>query len=1063
VTGAGSRRISARCVACGGVVAQSHRFCPHCGSPLNTLPGPTATDRRTTLVGPSLQASTERADALEEQRKLVTVMFIDLAGSTPLAERLDPEEWRGMLARYFSVLSKHIVYHGGTIDKYIGDAVMAVFGAPIAREDDPLRAITAALAIKAEMAQQNDDLEKRYGARLTLRLGINTGEVVAGLLAGGAEGAYTITGDTVNTAQRFESAAPHNEILVGEGTYQAARKAFVFESLPPLTLKGKSEPVPAYRVIGRERRSVPRENIPPLIGRDAELGLLRARFSDAASGRGRVLNVSGEPGVGKSRLLHELFAGLPHNVTRLRPRCTSFESTTPYALVADMFRRGFGIQQTDEEPVARAAVNAALDSLAMPKEQEGSVALLLEVLGYAQRSILDPETKRRILVSLVRLFLTRKSAKTPLVVVAEDLHWIDSASASLFAEVVPGLGSLACLFISTSRDEAVPWPAESLPLRALDTAAAVELLEILGAGELDPQTRETLLERTGGNPFFMEEIVRSLGGRTSGKVPANIHELLQARLDDLSPTAKRVAQRASIIGRFFTLRLLSELTHEEALDVAVAELERQGFVSLRSSTPDLTYAFRHSLLQESVYQVQLIAQRRMQHGQVGAAVEALYAGRLDEFVDVLAFQYGRSDNDDKAVDWQVRAGDRAKRLFANTEAISLYTAALERVRESAPFTAPSILERVGDVQTLTGRFEEAIATLGSAESRLGVRDEPTALARLRRKSGVALRVKGAQTEAAVAFQRALSALRDPSTAEAARIRLEMGQLAWRSGDYQAAREDLAAAVQAASALNADEVVADGLRQLGNIEFLGGDPNEAVKYYERSSALYERLDDLVGLATVRTNLGGAWGRLGRWDEALERFRAALSLHERTGNLWMAAITHNNMGELYRLSGRPAEAVAAFERALVLAEQMGYAAGVALALTGRGASRVDLGEPDLGRADLLEAELRFTALGRTVWFPDLYRLLASAELARGDLEAARKAADRAIEYARAGKARHQEAMSQRVLGEIALARGDVEEARDLLERSRVTLAEVHEAAELQRTEEVLRRLPNVLGVR
>ncbi len=1042
-----------RCGACGKSVAGTHRFCPHCGAPI-AGPVPRATAPATRVsAGPSLQVKSERADALEEQRKVVTVLFVDLAGSTPLAERLDPEEWRGMLGRYFAVLSRNIERFGGTIDKYIGDAVMAVFGAPIAREDDPHRAINAALAVRAEMAKVNDDLEGRYGARLNLRLGINSGEVVAGLLAGGVEGAYTVTGDTVNTAQRLESAAPPNEILVGEVTHHLTRRAFVFEQLPALTLKGKREPVAAYRVVMRERRAVPREERTPFVGRDAELSRLRGLFAEAASGQGRIVHIHGEAGVGKSRLLLEFFSSLPRDAARLRARCTSFEGSTPYALVADVFRRAFGIQPMDEEAAARSALVTGLASLSMTAE-ESTVNLILEVLGYEQRSVLDPETKRRILVSLVRRFIARRSALAPLVVVAEDMHWVDSASALLFAEVLKDFDSLACLFVTTSREESVPWPAERVTLEPLDEDAAGALIDRVAAAPLAPELRATLLERTAGNPFFLEEVLRSLDGRVRPAVPATVQELLQARLDDLNPGAKRVAQRAAVIGRFFSTRVLAELTPEEPLEAALAELEREGFISPRAAAPELVYGFRHALMQETAYQVQLMAQRRVVHGKVGEAIEALYAGRLDEFVDILALHYDRSDNDSKALQWLVRAGDRAKSLFANDEAVSLYHSALRRAADGeGPLDASTILEHTGDVQRLAARLDDASGSYQKAQESISA-PTPATVARLRRKIGYVLRTKGLFPEAFAAFNEGLAALGSDGGIEAAWLHFAIGDCHWRRGEYDAAEHALGTAIEIGERLGDDDLLAEALNGMGNVLNLAGDAQKAARFYQRSREIYERREDLRGISNVRSNLGVLYQRMGRFDEALVELLASLALRERMGNPWGIGTCHNNMGDVYRVRGQFSEAIAAYRRAIEIWQTVGYAAGVAIALVGLGAALTDAGDIEDGRAKLLDAEGRFAAVGSTAYLPDLYRFLASTELKAGDLGAAARAAQRSLEFAHVAKARHQEAMTRRVLGQIALARGDVDAARTLLEESRRTLEEMQELAELRLTEEALR---------
>jgi len=979
-------------------------------------------------------------------------MFVDLSGSTASAERLDPEEWRRVLQRYFSVLARQIARYGGTIDKYIGDAVMAVFGAPIAREDDPHRAITAALAIKTNIASENDTLEREYGVRLNLRIGINTGEVIAGILEGGMEGAYTVTGDTVNTAQRFESAAPTNEILVGQATYQLARRSFVFEQLAPLTLKGKKDPVPAYRVRFAERRAIPRDERAPFVGRTAELALLQQAFAEARAGRGQVVHVHGEAGVGKSRLMQEFFASLPRDATRLWPRCTSYEMETPYALVADMIRRAFRIQRGEEDSVAASTLTAGLAARSLPTEG-AIVSVLLEVLGYGARSALDPEKKRRLLASILDRFVDTESRRNTLVVVLEDVHWIDGPSAALFREIVPAVIARGCLFVSNSRDASVPWEATVVPVDPLREDAATEMLDRASPIALDPATRASVLERTAGNPFFIEEVVRGLGTRTTGTVPETVQELLQARLDRLGPAAKRVAQRAAVVGRTFSTRLLEELLRNEPLEPALAELEADGFVMQRAVVPERLYMFRHALMQEAAYQVQLLSQRKALHGDVGTAIEALYAGRLGEFVDPLAFHFGRSDNDDKAVTWLSSAGDRAAALFANDEALGQYRSALARARANE--IASGILERMGDVQTRMGRYDDALTSLDDSQRRAQTA-APTTVARLQRKTGMTLVLKGSFAEAFATYERGLAMLRDEAEAEAPRIESQIGQLHWRTGDYAAARGALVRAVATAERLGADDVVADALKQLGNLSLFAGDPKDAEAFYLRSRTISERREDLAAIAGVRINLGDAYVRQGRWEQALAEFAAALSMYERIGNPWAVSMIHNNIGEVQRLHGNIAEAIPAFERAVSISRSIGDKLGLGLALTGLGAVRVDAGQVVQGRADLLEAEALFKGMGSTTYLPDLYRFLASAQLAERDLDAATWAAERSLTLADAAGAEHQRAITERVLAEIALARGDTARARDLLRSSSETLRRVGEVAELARTETLLAQI-------
>src|SRR5438309_6270026 len=412
-----------RCANCGSSLRARDRFCSSCGTPLETAVTRAASPGTESA---SLQVPALGEAALGEQRKVVTILFADLSGSTPLAEKLDPEDLRGILSSYFNALARQIRRYEGTIDKYIGDAVMAVFGAPISHEDDAERAINAALAMRRSIAHLNDDLLRLHGVRLSLRIGINTGEVVAGLLAGDVQTAYTVVGDAVNTAQRYEAAAPLDEILVSAMTRRLAVRSFEFEPTAPLTLKGKTEPVVAYRVIRRRYEEIAPEAT-PFIGRVAEMQVLRRAMADAVEGRGQLVSIVGEAGAGKSRVVGELRANLPAGVDRITVRCASFESNTPYALIADFVRGAFAIHAADDEPTARVAIANGFVALGRPVD-ESTLVILLELLGYGLRSTLDPEVKRRVLVTLLRSLLSLAGRRAPFVLTAEDLHWVDSAS-----------------------------------------------------------------------------------------------------------------------------------------------------------------------------------------------------------------------------------------------------------------------------------------------------------------------------------------------------------------------------------------------------------------------------------------------------------------------------------------------------------------------------------------------------------------------------------------------------------------------------------------------------------
>jgi class 3 adenylate cyclase/tetratricopeptide (TPR) repeat protein len=1036
------QRARTRCTSCGATLRVKDQFCPKCGA---------AIPPRKASSSASLQVGEHTRAALAEQRKLVTTLFADLTGSTPLGEKLDPEDLRAILESYFGTLARQLRRYDATIDKYVGDAIMAVFGAPVSHEDDAERAIRAALAMQGAIAGLNDDLDRKYGARLGLKIGINTGEVVAGMLAGDAQSAYTVVGDSVNTAQRYESISPPGEIVVSEATRALAMHAFEFAPLPAVTLKGKAQPVIPYRVVrARDEEIQPEES--PLVGRDAEITRMREALEAAIMGGGRLVHVSGEAGVGKSRLVREFRLNLAAPIARVVARCASYETNVPYAVVADLVRYALGMPPGQDQAATRQAVDLGLALYDVTFDEERLV-LLLDVLGFGERSTLGPQVKRQVLVAILREILQGIARRSSFVIAIEDLQWIDSASMFVLRELAPELRRLPCLLVTTSRGATLPpWAAERIELEPLGESDARALLRARAKDDLDDTVVRRILDRTGGNPFFIEEVIRGLGSG-GAEIPATVQEVIEARLDRLARGPRRAIEPAAVIGRSFWYRLLEKLVPDEWLAKSLAALEDESFIVRRAIAPELTYVFRQPLIQEVAYQMQLLSQRREMHGRVGAAIEELYRERLEEFVDLLAYHYERSNDGAKALSWLLRAADRARALYANDEALALYTSALARASNGfGPLDAGAIVEHIGDVQTLVGRYDDAIASYGRSIERAGDADQAFR-ARLLRKTGTAHRWKGDYPAALEVLGLARSALATAVDAEAAHIALQIGMAHFHRGEYDAARTALLEGVELGRRLGADLVLAEGLKILGNVANNLGDIHEAIERYVTSLEIYEQLGDDVGIADVRSNLGNMYRRLGRFDAALEEHRASLAIRERIGHRWGVGTSHNNIGEVLRSMGRPREAIPELERALDTWTGIGATAGVGLARANLGAARVEAGDLTRGMIDLRAA---LPQLQGTKFLAGANRELALAELAAGNVEAASRHANEALSMARAMHARHAEAQAQRILAEIALAQGESHRARGLLAASRTIFEELGEQTELARTDAVLARI-------
>jgi len=982
---------------------------------------------RAAAASASLQVGEEKPDLLEEQRKVVSVLFADLAGS--LSAQLEPERLQTVLGVYFGAVAAQIQHFGGTIDKFIGDAVMAVFGAPMSHEDDAARAVHAALGIQAAIRKENESLERQHGVRLAVRVGVNTGEVIAGLLPGEIL-AYTVTGDVVNTAQRIEAATPANDVLVSEATAELARKSFQFEPVPPLSLKGKAHPVPAYRVIGTQlEAAMPRAAA--LLGRETELARLSSLFADAAAAQGRLVHIYGEAGVGKSRLVEEFRWGLPPDVGQLSARCSSYESRQGYGLVADVIRQAFGIQKAAQEDEARRAIVTGLAPLALAFESS-AVALFLEVLGYDVRSTLDPEGKRRQLTEILRRLLEHRSALGPFTFSLEDLHWSDEASASVMADVLSDVPRLRCLVLSTSRDASPgPWETQAMRLMPLDPESAIALVERVATDALTPEMRSAIVERTGGNPFFIEEVVRAFASGHATTVPATVQELLEARVDALDATPKHVAQRAAVIGRTFWMRVLAEVSPGDPVPHAVAFLETQGFVAPFEVTPEEKYAFRHALVQEVFYQTQLLSQRRKIHGEIGSAIEHLFSERVDEFTDILAFHFDHSEDDERAIAWLERAGARARGLFANAEAIAHFLRASERARKNPRLAhrLPFVLLDLADVRVLVGELDDALRLYTEARDLGNDVRAWRGIARTQRD-------RGNYAEALKVIDAALDAL-GPAGTDVLPLKLEQAQTLSVQGRFIDAIAVARASLSEAGDRR-DPIVAQLLVRLARSEAVAGEGEAALGDANEARTISAQYGDVVGeLAAVRL-IGDSYTRLGRLDEGVAAFREALRLAERIGAVAEAAGGLLNLGWAERRRGRLDEAIAWDRRAAEQFDRIRHGSGRATAYGNLASHLVLRGNYDEALEQAERALEIARAIDHTYTIADVFQTIASARMGRGEFtEAAARAEEAAELFVRMG-ARPQSAEALRLAAEAWAKAGNEERARDLESRARSVLS-------------------------
>jgi len=690
----------------------------------------------------------------------VTMLFCDLKGSTAAAEGLDPEDWTEIMNGAFAQMIKPVYQYEGTIARLMGDALLAFFGAPIAHEDDPRRAILAGLDIVEGIKPYREQIREKYGVDFDVRVGINTGLVVVGAVGSDLRMEYSALGDAINLAARMEQTAEPGTVRLAHDTYKLVKNLFDFKSLGGVEVKGKSEPVLAYQALGRKFELGRTRGIEGLhaamVGRDAELSALRNVMADLKQGLGRIILVLGEAGLGKTRLIseaHEVFQTLGHTqAIWVETISLSYETNQAYGLFQRLMRRVGGIDYNDAPMVLREKLSALVEILD-EKRRSRALHVFEALFGLKSENNgipMDDETFKRELYEAMYLWWKARFSLQSAVLVFDDMHWCDRASAELLRQLLPltGESPLVLLFAMRAERNAPGWQIKAtadeeynhryteLALHPLSDLESNELVNgLLGDPDLPENLRASILEKSGGNPFFIEEVVRTLidnailvveeqevnsaakrvwrATRASADfaIPDNLQSLLAARMDRLEESTRGTLQLASVIGRSFYHRVLQavdEASHE--LDKHLGTLLRMELIREAARLPEIEYAFRNPLTQEAVYKTILIKRRRTFHQRVGEVMESIYADRLDGLFGLLAYHFALANEHEKAIDYYRKAARQAVALFAYDDAIQNLRRALKLIEESRQtVTHMILLEELGDVYCLLRDIGQAIA------------------------------------------------------------------------------------------------------------------------------------------------------------------------------------------------------------------------------------------------------------------------------------------------------------------------------------------------------------------
>ncbi len=1001
------------CNSCGHAYEREANFCSRCGRPTTPL--------------------------ASGDRRVVTVLFADVSGFTRLSETLDPERLTEIINACFKALSEPIYRFGGIVDKYIGDAIMALFGAPVTHEDDAERAVSAAYAMQRAAERFSERLEAETGIRLRMRIGLNTGLVVAGAIGGDQKQDYTVMGDAVNLAQRLESQAEPGSILVSGQTYRLTAHAFSYQSARKLFVKGRQEAVYAYELRGPLLEAPPQADRPPFVGRGTELAQLHTALHAAAKGTPQWIMLTGGAGTGKSRLAREAIATLPPDPRRLviEARGQTYHAETPLSLLRQIVE-GLMAPMVEGDHLDR--LEAGLEARAVPQAQSTSRKLAFLLGGEGGDSLAAREALAGVIARM----------EAPLILLLEDLHRIDADSAAWLSQLAGRLdgGTLAvvCELREPMPLSPSPWLSPlTLALGPLAVGDAWQLIlaELKASRDaLEPSARrllEAALARAEGNPMFLRELVhgwidagilqRKAGRwlaepRESDGLPTSINAILAARLDQLTRPHREVLQAAAALEGTFTVEMLTTLLESPDLDGALAELARRDLLHRGA---DGRWYFAQSLVQEVTYQTMLLSQRRALHQRIAEVLEGHSAG-----VEVLARHYRLAGDAHRAVPLLQQAAMRAQRRAAHAEACLYLRQALSISPDDAagaPSPRADLLRSLAESEAVLGNYAPALEAACEARDMLV---EPLAIAQTERTLGNLYERKGDYAQAATHYGEAIR--QAPDEALRCRVQLDLAWLALRQGDHDACLEVCCQVLRSPAADAEAQAMALSLRGVAYDRL--GRWSDAVRSHGEALRWRMQRRDRFGIASSLNNLGMALTELGDWPAAERMYQRSLRLYERIGELARGSAVRNNLGDLAARRGDLDAAEQHHRDAQGIREKLGDRFGIGASRCALGWVLALRGDLDEGGRLIREGVEILEEIGERELLAEAYQALGRIALeARRYPEAEVKLA-KALGLSQFDRNPLQRAIVHRLRGQLLLEWGDMAGARsEIAEAQRV----------------------------
>jgi len=983
----------------------------------------------------------EGKPSLPSERREVTVIFLDIKDFTHLAERLDPEEATDILNRIFQPIINIIYKYEGSINKFLGDGLMIVFGAPYSHENDPERAVRASLEMM-ESIERNGEIEiDNKKIKLRARIGVNTGLCISGEIGSPTRKEFTIIGDTVNLASRLQTNVKPGEILVGEKTYQRVKDNFIFSRPHKLKIKGKQNLITAYIIKGIKKITTSQEQkrnfYSTFVGRKEEINILINILRKSYKSKGQIIKIIGELGVGKSRLIIELTKDkLAQNFNILSTDCSSWEQSKPYAPLQKIFYRIFEIKFEDDIRIIEKKIEEKINSIdssllfAVPyfsRLLSAKITPLEELMGKSREEL------NLFIKAATKLFLGL-SIQKPVLLVVEDIQWLDDASLEFIGYLYRAIAEvpifIICSFRKSLQKAEFLSEIKSLEILPLAKDESIKLIKsLIKDEEIFVAIKENIASASDGNPLFIEEITQGIESKKLAdishfQIPDTVQSIVSARIDLLPISSKEVLYQAAVMGRDFELSLFQKVTQiENALLLNILqELKNYEFILEKETYPRKHFSFKHSLIQEVAYNSLLYKTRKNLHFQVGLTIEKTFLTNLETKVEELAYHFKNSNHKEKGIFYLNKAGDKAQSLYAFKNAINYYLDSI-KILESTEFEKEQL-----------ARLSEIYNKLAFSQSIIGERKE-------------------SETNLTKALEYCRK-IRDKDNESL--ILMNMGNLYGDMGKWDKAIEYFKRSLLISEEVNNLRRKARIIKSIGLAYLFKGDTERGYKYLKESLTLCESIKAEEIYIMVLNNMGIYYDIVGEWRKALEVYKNSLAISKKNNNIIEMSNTMGNLGFAYSSLNKSEQAIYYFKESIKISERIGD-------IYNKGINYIHLGEEYLRKDKFKEvkyyisnAEKIFKELEDKLGLADIFKLKAILCKKQKDWERSEEYFKRAIKiYSQQGD-RLNEGETYYEWGDMSILKKDADSARKRLIISKKILGSIGARKHLGEIEEKLNKL-------